>query len=351
MSAAFVLRPLVTTVWICAATAASAEAVRLSGDTIRSTLTGSTLELDTPLGTTIPVRFSSDGLVSGEATGSVASYLGAERDRGRWWVDSHRVCVKWFKWFDAAPRCLALRQHGMRIFWQAQDGQEGTATITAQKPADPPVQQVAVREPPQPKPPQPKPQSVASAASLPTQPPSVPRPEPAERQETFELADLPPVPTAAETAKAESRPIAIATPVAVPTPAPPRAEVSKPAKPEPVVQKRPDSRVALSSYSAQRTDAAPLPPVTESTRSRAPLARSTFRVARVEMDDVLNVRDGPSEYNTPVGSIVPRGRGIKIVGRCRGSWCPIQHGRMNGWVNAYYLAPEFPEAAELAESD
>jgi len=347
MSAAFVLGPLIMISWIVAATAASAEVVKLSGSAIRTTLTGSILELDTPLGTTIPVRFSADGLVSGEASGSVASYLGAERDRGRWWVDSDRLCVKWFKWFDAEPRCLSLRQQGARIFWRAQDGQKGTATITVQMPVAQPVQQVAKREAPPV-----DPQPVANVASLPPQPESLSRPRPAERQETFELADLPPVPAPAPSWKTESRTVAASpAPVAAPPPAEiRRAEPAQAASRETAPQERVVARASASSFAAQR--AMPSSPSPVSVRSAAPpIERKTFRVARVDMDDVLNVRDGPSEYTTPIGSIAPGGRGIRIVGPCRGSWCPIRHGRMSGWVNAYYLAPEFPEAATLARSE
>ena len=70
------------------------------------------------------------------------------------------------------------------------------------------------------------------------------------------------------------------------------------------------------------------------------VAMPSFRVVRVEEDDVLNVRSGPSEYYTPVGRIPPEGRGVRIVGQCVAFWCPIRHGRVSGWVNRYYLAEE-----------
>ena len=371
MSAGMVLKPLISIGSMFLVTAASAEVMRLSGDTIKSTMTGATLELDTPLGTTIPMRFTSDGLVSGEATGTVATFLGGERDRGRWWVDNHQLCVKWFKWFDAQPQCLVLRQQGSRIFWQAQDGKNGSATIAEQKPAEQPVQQVAARDvAPEPKPvviaPK-KPPVVAAAAALPAapvpaaKPVSVERPAPVERKRVFELAALPAVPpprsevenvesdaAAAPVVPVVPEPVASAPPEVEAPAAVPRSEPPQVVKADVALPKRPVQRTLTSSFSsAGRTET----PAATPSRSASPYAaeRRTFRVARVDPDDVLNIRNGPSEYSVPVGSIVPRGRGIKIVGRCRGSWCPIQHGRVNGWVNAYYLAPEFPEAAELSD--
>ena len=57
-------------------------------------------------------------------------------------------------------------------------------------------------------------------------------------------------------------------------------------------------------------------------------------------DDVLNIRNGPSEYHDAVGAIPPSARGVKIVGACSELWCPVVHGRAKGWVNSYYLSPE-----------
>src|SRR5262245_5025306 len=68
-------------------------------------------------------------------------------------------------------------------------------------------------------------------------------------------------------------------------------------------------------------------------------APSSFRVAGVDLDDVLNVRNGPSPEHAVIGSILPDADGIRIVGPCVSAWCPIQHRGLSGWVNSFYLKP------------
>ena len=121
--------PLVLIGCVTASAAAFAdEPAHLMGDAIKLTFQGSLIELDTPLGTTIPVRFTSDGLVSGESR-ALAPYLGAVRDRGRWWATEDHLCVKWFRWFDAEQRCLKVQVDGDKMFWREENGETGTATL------------------------------------------------------------------------------------------------------------------------------------------------------------------------------------------------------------------------------
>jgi len=127
------LRLIVLVSTLAIASTLAAAPVRLAEEAIRQSLIGSLLEIDTPLGVAVPVRISADGLVSGEA-GALASTLGAAHDRGRWWVDHDQLCVKWFRWFEAQPRCLNLQREGQKIYWQDADGKSGTATITASNP-------------------------------------------------------------------------------------------------------------------------------------------------------------------------------------------------------------------------
>ena len=74
--------------------------------------------------------------------------------------------------------------------------------------------------------------------------------------------------------------------------------------------------------------------------SLSPLVHAYFKVTDVDYDDTLNIRSGPSEDFPSIGWLLPEERGVKIVGPCRGDWCPIQHGAVTGWVNRYYLAEE-----------
>jgi uncharacterized protein YraI len=67
---------------------------------------------------------------------------------------------------------------------------------------------------------------------------------------------------------------------------------------------------------------------------------ASFRVARVDADDMLNVRSGPAIFYPSVGSLLPEERGVKVVGPCRADWCPIRHGRIAGWVNRNFLTEE-----------
>lgn len=73
-----------------------------------------------------------------------------------------------------------------------------------------------------------------------------------------------------------------------------------------------------------------------------------YEVAGVEEDDVLNIRNGPSEYHDAIGAIPPSARGVKIVGACEADWCPVTHGSTKGWVNRYYLAPEAAQSARAS---
>ncbi|AGK57260.1 hypothetical protein HYPDE_27903 [Hyphomicrobium denitrificans 1NES1] len=108
----------------------------MNADAIKATLPGSVLKLDTPLGTVVPIKFDDNGLMSGDA-GQLASYLGSQKDRGRYWLAEDRICYKWFRWFSGEQHCLAIQRDGQRIFWQRDDGETGTATLEEQRKAAP----------------------------------------------------------------------------------------------------------------------------------------------------------------------------------------------------------------------
>ncbi len=112
---------------------AMAEPVRMSGDDIKRAMPGALLEIDTPLRISIPVKVGTDGLVSAEA-GALGLTLGATKDRGRWWTEGDKLCMKWFRWFDAKPRCMVLLREGNRVQWSEGSGESGTATITEAAP-------------------------------------------------------------------------------------------------------------------------------------------------------------------------------------------------------------------------
>jgi len=100
----------------------------MDGEALRKALTGRTIHLSTPLGG-LPIRFRADGTMSATA-GSLASYVGSERDRGRWWIAANQLCQRWNTWLGGQSYCFRLRQHGRIVHWIRNDGLSGVATIT-----------------------------------------------------------------------------------------------------------------------------------------------------------------------------------------------------------------------------
>ena len=126
---------LIAGVFVLIGHSAQAEPVTLGGDMLQRAVAGKTVHLDTPLGVAIPITFHANGTMSGKA-GVLEYFLGAEADRGRWWIADGKLCQKWFKWLDAQPSCMRLQQDGDRIFWRRDDGVNGTARIVAGLPLD-----------------------------------------------------------------------------------------------------------------------------------------------------------------------------------------------------------------------
>jgi hypothetical protein len=365
------------------------EPEQLTGKVMNERLPGATIEIDTPIGTKIPMRFGGDGLVTGEA-GVLAAYLGSAKDRGRWWVASDRLCIKWFRWFDSQPRCMDIKIDGSKVFWRKEDGESGTATLAGASP------KVAEKKPePAPKTearavaksplPQPQLNPTATTIAPPASPPLEAAPPAAAAQaappvvpiivnEAAPVAEAPvegETPAVSEASAHDQQ----STPSQVPAPALPPSALGAPplevaqdlaakmaSPPTAAVQPLPSAPPAadvepLPAKNVTAQQSSPLPPVTKARPSDSVAAKpvkrfkpaakaaakdlpGSFRVARVEDDDMLNVRSGPSEGHKAIGVIAARGRGVKITGACQGDWCPIRHGGLTGWVNRYYLAEE-----------
>lgn len=349
-------RLLTTIICMIAATAAVAEPARLDTQALKSTFTGALVEMDTPAGTVIPVRFGKDGLVSGEA-GVLASVLGAAHDRGRWWAANDELCVKWFRWFEAKTRCVSLRKDGTRIYWSGEEGRSGTGTISEPAPV---VAAVPEPAPPAPTPPMPATQPTKEIAEAETAPAIAPTemhaPEtasgfvtaPSMRFASAALATISIMPplakepshlldgdgrqainTEPDLATAEGTIEPVSHPVqqqvaAAPQPPAPAVQVSAPRQQEQM---------------SERTEA-----------SSSVVIRASYRVAGVADDDILNVRSGPALYYETVGELPPEGRGVRIVGPCRADWCPIRHGHTTGWVNRNFLAEDMTSSTAAAYS-
>ena len=281
------LKPVIAAVCLCAATMAEAQSSNLSGSQINDLVAGTTVEIDTPIGTKLPVHYARDGQLSGEAR-SLASYLGAVSDNGRWWVTSDQLCHKWNRWLNSEVQCLRLSQEGRLIRWRHQDGHSGTATISV--PAN--LQAAAVLRRAQP-----------------------------DRLEQIARPEMLPAPASAPEEQAAE-------------PATGAGQPSQQAAKEMAVQAPPAEAPTVQAPAARNMN---LPPQNEVEPERA--AQPMFKVVNVRSDDVLNVRSGPSADFDIVDELPPGSRGIAITSACRSKWCPVHHRSTSGWVNSAYLAP------------
>ncbi len=305
-----------------AASPLAAGQTKLTSEAIKTTVAGSVVELDTPIGTTVSVRFGHDGLMSGNA-GALASVLGAANDRGRWLSANDKLCFKWFRWFDAEERCVTIAQEAKRIFWEKDDGETGTGTIvepgtSALKPAPKVIVAQAAK---------------AAKPSPTSQPPS------------------PSMGATADTAVAQSAaaPLAVVHVTPVKFAAPPVIADQTPGSvlnvPAPRPAVRPKPRAAITVISKTK-------PAVKSSAGPTGEASKQFHVAGVDVSDALNVRSGPSQDSSSVGAIAHDGSGITIVGNCTNDWCLIKHRNLTGWVNRRYLVADGePEQTANASQD
>jgi hypothetical protein len=335
---------------LCTTATAVAEPAPLRGEALRSIVPGAHIELDTPLKTVVPIRFSPDGLMTGEANG-LGTYLGSDRDRGRWRIAGDQLCLKWFRWFDAEERCLNLRRDEQRIYWDESGGENGTATlVTSGEEVAKATTRFAlaaaggVEQKTDPLTPAPA-QGSASNDKTPAEPvAATPPPTPAPDGATAPAVAVAPVAanlsnlTIISRAEAATPPPALAAPAAQPA-APDAA--APPNQAAPTAPKKP-SVARAQPKRADKAAAAKDRAVKRPTRvsSAEPVNQPTYQVAHVDEDDVLNIRNGPSEEHETIGEIPPDGRGVRMVGPCQTDWCPVAHGSAKGWVHRYYLEAE-----------
>jgi hypothetical protein len=110
--------------------AAPAAAEALSGDKLKSFISGKRIYLAVPLGGEIPLNYRPGGTVdgTGEAAG-LGRYM-APKDRGRWWVSGNRLCQKWQQWYDGKTFCFTVTKLAdNRIRWVRDDGKSGVARL------------------------------------------------------------------------------------------------------------------------------------------------------------------------------------------------------------------------------
>lgn len=386
-----------------------AQASDVPGSRLRALVSGSLLHLDTPLGTQIPITYSKDGALNGFANG-LGSYLGSERDQGRWWVKRNRLCHRWDVWFDARPQCLSLKRRGMKIYWQNEDGKNGTADLVRRGGL-----QVADTGPSLPRKAKTTKHAALSggvkattkttaketsgtakveasklaagvAAEAPlqllqgakTQENSVARDAAAMNDEKGTETLQPrrsgggPITEKIETVRVAAIPLLV-----LPTPARLGADTAIAAadRPQPknasstlpATSNRLTAMAAPGLGSVVQTVKAPAPADKKVVKQLSgakpamkrgkaakaaslvaePNAKQTYKVSFVEPFDVLNVRARATTESAVVASLRPGAGGIVIAGSCRVDWCPIRHGNVKGWVNRFYLQRE-SNAGQLA---
>ncbi len=309
---------------IIAATAALADWSPVSGRVLTQMVPGSTVVIDAPMGFKLPIQHADDGSMTGEA-GGLSFYLGSSTDTGRWWVAGDKLCYKWARWFKSESRCMKIRRDGTRIEWEKDDGETGTAAMTLRK--SPPAEQIADANPPASKPLAPAVPRIAASAPTATAVPAA-KSAPALVAKSATVAAMIAAPPKAAPDKTATRAPSPAAPK-IATAAPPVRAASMvplraPAPPVPAANAPPGgSRVAM-----QQTT----PPY----RVGGPPAPA-YRVVSVAFDDVLNVRQGPSQEHPAIAALEPEARGVRMIGPCQGDWCFVRHEDIVGWVNRYYL--------------
>ena len=101
----------------------------LSGDTLRETVSGKTMVVETAVGG-LPIRYQANGTMSGQSK-AIAQFTGTARDSGTWWVSSNKLCQRWDNWLDGKQHCMTIRKEGQATLqWESNDGRSGTATVS-----------------------------------------------------------------------------------------------------------------------------------------------------------------------------------------------------------------------------
>lgn len=90
----------------------NARGERLTGETLRRTLSGATLLSQTVYGDPWKIELLADGRMLG-----TAGFANEDCDTGRWWVEQDTWCRKWERWAYGEPAALHAVLDGERIKW------------------------------------------------------------------------------------------------------------------------------------------------------------------------------------------------------------------------------------------
>ena len=106
-----------------------AAASQLSGDEIRQTIGGKTVELNTRWGG-FPLTYSRGGAVTGDGRGLGLGRFFSPKETGKWWVSGNQLCQQFPTWYDGRRFCFTLIRSGENTLrWQRDDGRSGTARV------------------------------------------------------------------------------------------------------------------------------------------------------------------------------------------------------------------------------
>ncbi|MCO6390426.1 hypothetical protein GTW25_05220 [Aliihoeflea aestuarii] len=107
-----------------------ASAQTLDGAGIEEIITDKRVLLSTPYGLRLPLRYESDGSVTGDISGFSMASMFTPSETGRWWTEEDSMCQQFPTWYDGATFCFTIEKTGEdAIIWKRNDGLEGTATI------------------------------------------------------------------------------------------------------------------------------------------------------------------------------------------------------------------------------
>lgn len=108
----------------------TAHAEFLSGDQIKGLIGGKRVYLATSYGIEFPMKYGSNGRVTGDGTGTALGRYFAPKETGQWWVAGDRMCQRFPTWYDGRRFCFQLRKTGAgKLEWVRDDGYRGTARI------------------------------------------------------------------------------------------------------------------------------------------------------------------------------------------------------------------------------
>ncbi len=103
---------------------------RLDNEKIKNLISGKRIFLQIPFGGEFPLRYAHNGTVYGDGQAVGLGRLLAPKDKGRWWVESNKLCQKWEKWYDNQMICFILSNvKDDKLTWIRDDGRKGKARI------------------------------------------------------------------------------------------------------------------------------------------------------------------------------------------------------------------------------